>query len=93
MPIIFQVRAEADALYKSPYEPWSRFLTGVQGKAPSPMWDPLQFMIEECHQRNMELHAWINPYRAKTKAQVLCRPCIPTARIRNCLCGMPGQLF
>jgi uncharacterized lipoprotein YddW (UPF0748 family) len=65
--IIFQVRPEADALYASSYEPWSRFLTGRQGQAPSPYWDPLQFMIDECHRRNMELHAWINPYRAKTK--------------------------
>ncbi|MCI5560326.1 MAG: family 10 glycosylhydrolase [Phocaeicola sp.] len=65
--IIFQVRPEADALYNSPYEPWSRFLTGEQGKAPVPYWDPLQFMIDECHKRNMELHAWVNPYRAKTK--------------------------
>lgn len=65
--IIFQVRAECDALYASSYEPWSRFLTGVQGKAPSPYWDPLQWMIEQCHARGMELHAWINPYRAKTK--------------------------
>ena len=66
--IIFQVRAEADALYKSSYEPWSRFLTGVQGRVPSPYWDPMQFMIDECHKRGMELHAWINPYRAKTKS-------------------------
>ncbi len=63
--IIFQVRAECDALYKSNIEPWSKFLTGVQGKAPSPYWDPLQWMITECHKRGMELHAWINPYRAK----------------------------
>ena len=68
--IIFQIRPEADALYASKYEPWSRFLTGVQGKAPNPYWDPLQFMIDECHKRNMELHAWINPYRAKTKGTV-----------------------
>lgn len=68
--IIFQVRAEADALYQSPYEPWSRFLTGVQGQAPVPFWDPLQFMIDECHKRCMELHAWINPYRAKTASTV-----------------------
>lgn len=66
--IIFQVRAECDALYQSSYEPWSRFLTGVQGQAPYPFWDPLQWMIEQCHQRGMELHAWINPYRAKTKS-------------------------
>jgi uncharacterized lipoprotein YddW (UPF0748 family) len=65
--IIFQVRPECDALYQSSIEPWSRFLTGQQGRAPQPYWDPLQWMIEQCHRRSMELHAWINPYRAKTK--------------------------
>lgn len=65
--IMFQVRPEGDALYASRFEPWSRFLTGVQGKAPQPYWDPLQWMINECHKRGMELHAWLNPYRAKTK--------------------------
>lgn len=65
--IIFQVRTECDAFYPSKLEPWSRFLTGQQGKAPVPYWDPLQWMIEECHKRGMELHAWINPFRAKTK--------------------------
>ena len=69
--IIFQVRPECDALYQSNIEPWSRFLTGQQGKAPSPYWDPLQWMIEQCHQRGMELHAWINPYRAKTKGTTM----------------------
>ena len=64
--IIFQVRPEADALYASRLEPWSRFLTGVQGKAPEPYWDPMPFMIDECHKRGMEFHAWINPYRTKT---------------------------
>lgn len=64
--IIFQVRPEADALYASQFEPWSRFLTGTQGKVPEPYWDPMQFMIDECHERGMEFHAWINPYRAKT---------------------------
>lgn len=64
--IIFQVRPEADALYASQLEPWSRFLTGVQGQAPSPYWDTMQFMIDECHKRGMEFHAWINPYRVKT---------------------------
>ncbi len=63
--IIFQVRAECDALYQSDLEPWSKFLTGVQGKAPNPYWDPLQWMVEQCHKRGMEIHAWINPYRAK----------------------------
>ncbi len=65
--IMFQVRVEGDALYNSPYEPWSRYLTGQQGKAPSPYWDPLAWMVDECHKRGMELHAWINPFRAKTK--------------------------
>ncbi|MBO4800983.1 MAG: family 10 glycosylhydrolase [Bacteroidaceae bacterium] len=65
--ILFQVRVEGDALYASSLEPWSRYLTGQQGTPPSPYWDPLQWMIEQCHARGMELHAWINPYRAKTK--------------------------
>ena len=69
--IIFQVRPECDALYQSSLEPWSRFLTGQQGKAPSPYWDPLQWMIDQCHRRGMELHAWINPYRAKTKTTTM----------------------
>lgn len=64
--IIFQVRPECDALYESKIEPWSRFLTGVQGQPPVPYWDPLKWMIGQCHRRGMELHAWINPYRAKT---------------------------
>lgn len=65
--IIFQVRPECDALYESQLEPWSYYLTGEQGRAPQPYWDPLAWMIEQCHRRGMELHAWINPYRAKTK--------------------------
>lgn len=65
--VIFQVRPEADAFYHSELEPWSRFLTGEQGKAPDdPSFDPLAFIIEECHKRGMELHAWLNPYRVKT---------------------------
>lgn len=66
--VIFQVRCEADAFYKSRYEPWSYYLTGEQGVAPNPMWDPLEWMVEQCHRRGLELHAWINPYRAKTAA-------------------------
>ena len=72
--IIFQVRPECDALYESSLEPWSRFLTGQQGKAPNPYWDPLQWMIEQCHARGMELHAWINPYRARTKTTTALAP-------------------
>ncbi len=64
--VLFQVRPAADALYASHFELWSKFLT-ADGKAPSPYWDPLQFMVEECHKRGMELHAWLNPYRVTTK--------------------------
>src|SRR5690554_2999518 len=65
--VIFQVRPEADAFYRSELEPWSRFLTGTQGVAPDdPSFDPLAFIIDECHKRGMELHAWMNPYRVKT---------------------------
>jgi len=62
--VVVQVRPAADAFYPSPYEPWSEWLTGTQGKAPEPYYDPLQFMVSEAHKRNMEFHAWLNPYRA-----------------------------
>lgn len=62
--VVFQVRTEADALYDSPYEPWSHWLTGRQGTPPDPFYDPLAFAVDEAHGRGMELHAWINPYRA-----------------------------
>ena len=62
--MIVQIRPAADAFYPSSYEPWSEWLTGEQGKAPQPYWDPLAFMIEETHKRGMEFHAWLNPYRA-----------------------------
>lgn len=62
--VIMQVRPAADAFYPSPYEPWSEWLTGVQGRPPEPYYDPLAFMVEETHRRGMEFHAWLNPYRA-----------------------------
>lgn len=62
--VFFQVRSEADAMYASSLEPWSRFLTGTQGRAPNPTYDPLAEAIEMAHDRGMELHAWINPFRA-----------------------------
>ena len=61
--IIFQVRPMADAFYRSEIEPWSRYLTGEQGLAPQGDFDPMEFLIKESHQRNMEFHAWLNPYR------------------------------
>ena len=63
--VVLQVRPGADALYQSALEPWSEYLTGVQGRAPAPFWDPLAFAIREAHARHLELHAWFNPYRAQ----------------------------
>ena len=62
--VIFQVRPHADALYDSPHEPWSFYLTGEQGTAPDPHYDPLKFAVDAAHERGLELHAWFNPYRA-----------------------------
>ncbi|MFI0787817.1 glycoside hydrolase family 10 protein [Streptomyces lydicus] len=59
--VFFQVRPTADALWPSPYEPWTQYLTGVQGRDPG--WDPLDFAVREAHRRGLELHAWFNPYR------------------------------
>lgn len=65
--VIVQVRPAADAFYPSQYEPWSQWLTGVQGRPPFTHYDPLEFMIIEAHKRGMEFHAWCNPYRADFK--------------------------
>ena len=65
--VILQVRPQCDALYKSDLEPWSYYLTGEQGKAPSPFYDPLEFWVEQAHDRGLELHVWLNPYRAHHK--------------------------
>ena len=62
--LIVQVRPACDAFFPNGPEPWSEWLTGQQGKAPIPFYDPLEFMIEETHKRGMEFHAWCNPYRA-----------------------------
>lgn len=62
--VYFQVRTMSDAFYKSSYEPWSSYLTGTRGKDPG--WDPLAFVVEECHKRGMECYAWVNPYRFST---------------------------
>ena len=63
--VILQVRPAGDALYASKLEPWSEYLTGRQGRAPSPRWDPLAFAVAESDRRGLELHAWFNPYRAQ----------------------------
>jgi len=67
--IVFQVRPSCDALYSSKLEPWSEYLTGLQGRAPTPNYDPLEFAVKEAHARGLELHCWFNPYRAGHPAQ------------------------
>lgn len=66
--VFLQVRPSGDALYKSKYYPWSKYLTGKQGVAPSGGFDPLDFWIAEAHKRGLELHAWINPYRVTKRS-------------------------
>ncbi|MCB1230837.1 MAG: family 10 glycosylhydrolase [Verrucomicrobiae bacterium] len=68
--IILQVRPEGDALYDSKIEPWSYWLTGQMGKAPSDGYDPLAFAVSEAHRRGIELHAWFNPFRARATKSV-----------------------
>ena len=63
--LVVQIRPCTDAFYPSPFEPWSQWLTGIQGRPPSPYYDPLAFMISETHKRGMVFHAWMNPYRAE----------------------------
>ncbi|WP_333773126.1 glycoside hydrolase family 10 protein [Streptomyces sp. IBSBF 3136] len=64
--VVLQVRPTADALWPSPYEPWSEYLTGTQGRNPG--WDPLGTAVREAHARGLELHAWFNPYRVANHA-------------------------
>ena len=64
--IFFQVRSMCDAMYQSSYEPWSSYLTGTRGQNPG--YDPLAYVVEQCHQRGIECHAWVNPYRWSASA-------------------------
>jgi uncharacterized lipoprotein YddW (UPF0748 family) len=66
--VILQVRPMSDAFYESAIEPWSKFLTGKNGRAPSPRWDPLAFAVENAHARGLELHAWFNPFRGSVSS-------------------------
>lgn len=91
--VVFQVRAEGDAWYPSRYEPWSRFFTGEQGRAPREDWDPLGFVIEECHRRGMELHAWLNPYRGASSSRVKLAPEHPARRYPGLFVRYGDQLM
>ena len=64
--VFVQIRPAGDALYPTKYAPWSKYLTGKQGKSPEPYYDPLDYMVTAAHKRRMEFHAWFNPFRATT---------------------------
>jgi uncharacterized lipoprotein YddW (UPF0748 family) len=72
--VVFQIRPAADAFYSSAIEPWAQWLTGEQGKAPDPFYDPLDFAIKECRKRGLDIHAWLNPYRAITDTTIITSP-------------------
>jgi len=74
--VFLQVRPTSDAFYKSSYYPWSKYLTGTQGKAPDGGFDPLAYWITEAHNRGIELHAWVNPYRITKKTATEAKPSI-----------------
>ncbi|MEZ4903985.1 MAG: family 10 glycosylhydrolase [Spirosomataceae bacterium] len=78
--VFFQVRNACDAVYESQLEPWSEWLTGQQGQSPG--YDPLAFVIQECRKRNLEIHAWMNPYRAVTDIRTASIASNHVARVR-----------
>jgi uncharacterized lipoprotein YddW (UPF0748 family) len=86
--VVVQVRPNADAFWPSPYEPWSRWLTGTQGADPG--YDPLAFMVDEAHARNLELHAWFNPYRIGAESQL--HPDHPALQHPDWVFSYGGQL-
>ncbi|MCX6238808.1 MAG: family 10 glycosylhydrolase [Bacteroidia bacterium] len=91
--VIFQVRPAADAFYPSQTEPWSHFLTGKQGLAPTPFFDPLAYAIELCHSKGMELHAWFNPFRVRNNGHYKLDPHCFAARNPQYTCSFDDKLF
>lgn len=91
--VIFQVRPTADAMYVSDLEPWTAWLTGKRGKAPSPAWDPMEYAIEEAHKRGMEFHAWLNPYRVTSSAKDVLPPGHLARREPHRFVKFNGQTF
>ncbi|MFR0353781.1 glycoside hydrolase family 10 protein [Streptomyces sediminimaris] len=90
--VMFQVRPTADALWPSPYEPWSEFLTGTQGGDPG--WDPLRTAVREAHARGLELHAWFNPYRVANHADpTRLAPSHPARRHPDWVVPYGGRLY
>lgn len=91
--IIVQVRPMADTFYPSSYEPWSSYLTGRQGQAPDPYYNPLAFMIGEAKKRGLEFHAWFNPYRASMKENFIPSPDHPLVDQREWFVMYGGKWY
>ena len=91
--VILQVRPGCDALYHSAFEPWSEYLTGTMGQAPSPFYDPLAFAIDEAHKRGLELHVWFNPFRARHLSARSAVPANHITRTRPDLVRQYGKLL
>ena len=85
--VVLQVRPAADALYHSDLEPWSEVLSGEMGRPPEPYYDPLAFAVAEAHKRGLELHVWINPYRARYSRTRKASP----SHITRTNPGIPGR--
>jgi len=91
--VILQVRPAADAIYPSSTEPWSYYLTGEQGKAPTPYYDPLRFAINLCHQRGLEFHAWFNPFRVRNHSYDQLAPNHPLRKNSNWIVDYNGKSY
>jgi uncharacterized lipoprotein YddW (UPF0748 family) len=89
---VVQIKPTADAFYPSRYGPWSQYLTGVQGKDPG--YDPLAFMLQETHQRNLEFHAWFNPFRVSMQSDInRLASDHPARQHQNWLVSYGGKLY
>lgn len=91
--VILQVRPAADAIYPSPIEPWSYYLTGKQGKPPVPYYDPLRFAINLCHQRGLEFHAWFNSFRVRTSSIYQLAPNHPLRKNKDWVVNYNGKSY
>jgi uncharacterized lipoprotein YddW (UPF0748 family) len=89
--LFFQVRPESDALYASTIEPWSRFLTGTQGRDPG--FDPLAVALDEAHARHVEVHAWLNPYRGLASASTVAATNHPTRTLAEHAIAYDGKVW
>ncbi len=91
--VIVQVRPAADTFWPSEREPWSHYLTGKQGSAPDPAYDPLAFMIKEAHKRGLAFHAWFNPFRLQNNAKAALAPNHPSKKHPSWVVSYGGKKY